>query len=473
MSSKKEKEEKGFFQISDYFTTENITFIFFGITFIYFIINNIYFVNASYFKINPSKIINIFGILFFILFYIFFFLLIFSATRDMIKEYTSGKTNQEKRARLLMGIVLTIVILVFILFIMPQYLSISGLFPKGLLRTWNPFKFDLNSNNQEISFAEKMNGYDNQGLFWGGNAGISDLENWKFFMFSLPLIIANFFTSFFSFINPFIIPAMAGDGSNSGMEWSQNNNNSDNIKLDGGLGWVIWILLLPVYIILKPINYILYLITGDNILFKYLNPVDWDLLKKMSVGDNNIKNYYNISYFNTNTGFIKTRYFGVWLNAFFIILLAQLAFNPLLFPTGSQFISMTIRLVIAIIIIGYFIYQVVNKQSENSGNKNLINVFGYKSLSIFNNNDLSMIRNSLSQSTKITSPGIFFPIEKSFSTNNTNNINNTNNTNNIINTNNINNTNNTTNTNPQSEKNESNVSEQTETSNTNLNNINL
>ena len=294
-SNIKDVKDKSFSEkIYDFFTidTTYIYFIFTIIIFLYFLINNHKFISK-----DISKVFRFFQGFLLIIFYIIFPYLLISYGINFCKESISIIKQKESNGLgsvelktfkdfsdfptwgLLILILTYIVIISFGFYVIPIFLTNAGFFPKGLVRIFNPF----NSSGD----------YDSDGLFWGGE-GFSGII---FTLLSLPIIAANFLVSnpiatiltslstknilfsplgLFAFFNPYFIPALFKD------------------ELSG--------------------------------IFKYLNPVDWDVVNKMK-----------------NKGVVKYNN-DFWIYTYLTVLFLHFFMNWALSPNSINDLFKTLKL---------------------------------------------------------------------------------------------------------------------------------
>ena len=297
----------------------------------------------------------------------------------------------------IISLLVTFVILGFCLFVMPYYLTNAGFAPKGLMRVWNPFKSTAGLSNITSISNEKIKGYDTDGLYWGGDDISSKI---LFYFLSLPMVVNHFFFGK-SIFNFWTIPALSGDSSDTETKWASDQQGP---KLSAGMGWFFWILGLSFAIPLKVANFFSSFIS-KNMVYKYLNPVDWPLLKVIS--NPAINNLYNATYFDTNFKWYSTKYYAYWTNAFVAVAILKVIFTSLIFPSSTKDIFHTnIQLLVITSIIGYVVIQFFKRQ-QNIG-ENYLDIFNFKSSGI-EKQSMKDFQNTINNIANTTKPGILYP----------------------------------------------------------------
>jgi len=445
----KPAEESGFMKFyHKYFKTDYLVWIFFGILFFYYFLNNYRFVNGKYYNTHGSRLIGSLGAFFLFFFYIFFFLIIISAYRDMM-EHDAKDPKDKKSGGLgltIVGTVITIAVMILTLYYLPYSFANAGIIAKGLLRVWNPFSTRASRdfpNATDIRLPQNrenpIEGYDTDGLYWGDS---SYWGKFKFYVLSLPLIVSNFFAGSFPF-NYYLIPAISGDGSQTGTDWTRpiTGSNPDGskkygqaenvfVQKGGGLGWILWFISFMITLPYRALNAISYYInkwiTGEerNLIYEYFNPVDWEAMGTLLMPDPNYNNttkresisrLFNTVHFETKYSFTRT--YAVWFNVYFLVMAYQLVSNQFLFPysgNGSSKSPMnniknTIALILIVVTAFYIVWQVIQQSQKEVKYLNLLNFrsLGPQKIS------LDALKDSVTRTAIKTMPGLFSLVENS------------------------------------------------------------
>ena len=398
-------EDKSFYDsfkkyIMSFYNTNFLIIVLYVIMFLYYIHNNIYFLNTDKYVGKPANYIRVAGGILLVLFYVFFFIVIGKSSKDMFLTYSTPDNSYfsgKNIFQFIISLLVTFVILGFCLFVMPYYLTNAGFAPKGLMRVWNPFKSTAGLSNITSISNEKIKGYDTDGLYWGGDDISSKI---LFYFLSLPMVVNHFFfgNSIFNF---WIIPALSGDSSDTETKWASDQQGP---KLSAGMGWFFWILGLSFAIPLKVANFFSSFIS-KNMVYKYLNPVDWPLLKVIS--NPAINNLYNTTYFDTNFKWYSTKYYAYWTNAFVAVAILKVIFTSLIFPSSTKDIFHTnIQLLVITSIIGYVVIQFFKRQQNIE--ENYLDIFNFKSSGI-EKQSMKDFQNTINNIANTTKPGILYP----------------------------------------------------------------
>ena len=392
--------------IKSFYDTNFLIIVLFVIMFLYYVHNNIYFLHIDSYVGKPAGYIRYAGGILLALFYGFFITVIVKSSKDMLKTYTYNPDNPDNSSYFsstniiyfIVSLLVTFVVLGFCLFIVPYYLTNAGFVPKGLMRVWNPFNSTAGVSNIKSIPIETIKGYDTDGLYWGGDSFNSKL---LFYFLSLPMVVIHFFfgSSFFNF---WIIPALSGDGSNTGTKWSSDNKPGP--ALPAGVGWFFWIIGLSLALPLKIANFFSSFIS-ENMVYKYLNPVDWPILSVIS--NPVINSFYNTTYFDTNFKGYSTKYYAFWTNAFVAVAILKVIFTSLMFPSGTTDIFHTnIQLLVITAIIGYVVIQFFKKQQNVT--ENYLNIFNFKSTGV-EQTSLKQFQDTMTNVSNTEIPGILYP----------------------------------------------------------------
>lgn len=387
---------------------------------LYFILNNIRFRGVT------SGYLKFFGSVFLILSWLVFIGLMVTFGISFSKEESKDeKVDRSQRlATFVINLVIGLTVLGFVLFFIPQYLANAGVVWKGSKRVWIPWS-DPGKNDSGYELKNILNdswnkeggtGYDQSGLYWGKKDG-GFIQKLKKFFYTLPLVLVNFITGLppFSFLNPFFISSFFGDGSKSGDEWTGDQKAGANTS-QGGVMKLLYYIIIFFKAILSLINQF------GGIIGKYLNPIDWDLLKTLNENSKGTDLAYMMNACANRpenegkvdvSGLFKGGLFTFWFYIAMMISIGQIFFKPLIFPINISGVSFKAYLAFAGVLISLVLLSFFNIiKSKNSCQKGALQFMNLPCSNVFDDGLSKLSTNLNEYASKWYCPGDIFTLTK-------------------------------------------------------------